>query len=126
MFLGKRDHNISFYRSVCRWEVVALIACVLCVTAMVVALRWTRDRTAADNAIVPSLGETIPTSKADEEAGRNALVVLDGATRVKRGHGAYGSFYVAYMLTEEYPARNAIQQISSRLGNIGWTPLKED
>ena len=126
MFFEKHDHDTSFCPSACRWAAVALIACLACVIVTVVARRWVRHRIATDNAIVPSLGETIPAAKADAEAGRQALIVLAGATRVTRGQGGHGSLFVAYRLAEEYPAPNAIQQISSQLSELGWVPLQED
>jgi len=122
----KQGHNAPFWRSACPWVAVALIACLACVIVTVMALRRARDRIAVDSAVVPSLAESGPASGGDEEAAREALIVLDGASRVERGGGAYGSLFVAYRLTEEYPARNAIERVSSHLRTLGWVPLKED
>ena len=74
---------------------------------------------------VPPVAETIPTTHPDE-ATTAALIVLDGATDVRRDPGAYWSFHVAYAIKEAHPASTAIQQISSRLKALGWTPLKDD
>jgi len=117
---------LSVCRSPCRWVAVALIVCLLCVAGTVLVLRCARDRIAPNSAMVPSLGETTPAAKADEEAGREALIVLDGATRVEHGRGAYGSLFVSFSFTEAYPAPKAIQQISSHLRDLAWVPLKED
>jgi hypothetical protein len=61
-----------------------------------------------------------------DEAANAALIVLDGATQVRRDPGVYGSFHVAYGLKENHPASEAIQQITSRLTSLGWKPLKTD
>jgi hypothetical protein len=109
MVFGMHNRDTLFCRFWCRCIALILITCLLVVAAAVVAFRRTPDRVAVAD-------------KTECEA----LIVLAGANDVKRGPGAYESFYVAYNLTEQYPARNTIRQILSRLSNLGWTPLKED
>jgi hypothetical protein len=109
MLFHKHGRDTSSYRFWSRYVAAALTACLVCVAVAVVVIRWAYGRV-----VVP------------DKATREVLVVLDGASRVERGPAALGSFYVAYSLTEEYPASNTIQQISSRLRTLGWMPLNED
>jgi len=74
---------------------------------------------------IPQVSETIPSTEPDQ-ATSGALIVLNGATQVRRDPGAYSSYHIAYALNEKHPAPNAIQQISSRLKALGWTPLQGD
>lgn len=90
-----------------------------------VLLYWFLLRQSSGQGSIGSIADTIPTTEPDETT-KAALIVLDGATQVRRDPGAYGSFGVAYALTEKHPASNAIQQISSRLKSVGWKPLKDD
>lgn len=74
---------------------------------------------------VPPVDDTVPTTEPTEVT-TQALIVLDSATRVHRDPGAYGSYHVAYAVSEIYPASNSIKELSSRLRARGWTPLEED
>lgn len=107
-------------------RIAALIVGACLVVVVIVGLSYwfaLRPTTGANSTL--QVAETIPTTDPDE-ATRAALIVLDGATQLRRDPGAFGSYSVAYSLNEKYPASNAIQQISAELEAIGWTPLKED
>jgi len=106
MLSKKHDQEAWFRGSARRWVAAAVIGCFLCLTVALVTIQWLAN--------------------ADQDSARDALIVLDGASAVEHGRGAFGSLYVAYALAEAYPARNAIERISSRLGDRGWTPLEVD
>jgi hypothetical protein len=99
-----------------------VISAVLIVLALGVTFLWFVVWPTND---IPLIAETIPTTEPDE-ATTAALILLDGATNIRRDPGGYGSFHIAYGLTEKHPASNSLQQITSRLWALGWTPLKED
>ncbi len=114
--------------------------------------RSERDRTAAESPVMfafvagcvfiligvggrasapPATGAAFPaTTQIDEstfdDATANALVVLDGATKISREGGYGGSYQVGYEIVEKHPAADAIQQISARLHALGWKPLRDD
>jgi len=98
---------------------------ILIIVALAAVLFWFAVRPTTGITSIPPVAETIPKTEPDE-ATSAALIVLDGATQVRRDPGAYWSFHVAYALKEKHPASNAIQQISSRLEALGWRPLKDD
>jgi len=114
----KRHSSVAYGAIVC-------VAVLLVVTLAVVALYWFVVRPTTGMTSIPPVADTVPTTEPDE-ATSEALIVLDGATQLQRDPGAYWSFHVAYALTEKHPASNAIQQISSRLKALGWTPLQDD
>ncbi len=125
-FISKRhEHDASYFWSRPRCLTLVLIGCFFGAILTAVVLWCVRDHVAEDEAALPSLPEAA-TSRELDEATREALVVLDGASMVQCGAGALGSFFVIYTISEEYPARSAIEEISSRLGALGWVPLKED
>jgi hypothetical protein len=100
-----------------------VVAVFLCVLAVVAAIRIVT--TSPSTPASTSIADTVPTAEPDA-AVRAVLIVLDGATMVRRDTGAYGSYHVAYGLNAPHPATNAIQQISSRLIALGWKPLEDD
>ena len=104
---------------------VIIGAAVLVIATVTAVTYWFAVQPTTGIASNPSVAETIPTTEPDE-ATSAALIVLDGATQVRRDPGAYWSFSVAYALREKHPASNAIQQISSRLEALGWRPIKDD
>lgn len=55
----------------------------------------------------------------------DSLIILDGASHVRRDAAAYGSWYVSYQMAETYPACNVISIVSARLESLGWEPLKK-
>jgi len=116
---GPKRHSSVAY------GVIGGVAVLVVVSLAVVALYWFSGRPTTGITSIPPVADTIPTTEPDE-ATSESLIVLDGATQLQRGPGAYWSFYVAYALTEKHPASNAIQQISSRLKSLGWTPLQDD
>jgi hypothetical protein len=63
-----------------------------------------------------------PPPKSAEEA----LASINGASNVVRQGGAFESFSVDYSLQKGYPAKDVIEQISSRLKTRGWHPLEQD
>ncbi len=65
---------------------------------------------------------TIHKADPSQEA-TDALIVLDGAKDVQRAPAAHG---VSYLLTQPFPAHNALNQIGKQLNELGWTPLSED
>jgi len=111
-------HSSAAYRAI-------VGVAVLIVVTLVVVVCWFAARPTSGTPSIPPVAETIPTTEPDE-ATSAALIVLDGATQVRRDPGAYWSFHVAYALKEKHPASNVIQQISSRLQALGWRPLKDD
>jgi len=111
-----RDSSISY-------GAIAVVAGFLFVTLAVLAFLWFSAGRTVNTTPTPSVADTIPTTEPDEATSK-ALIVFDGATQLRRDPGVYGSFHVAYALTEKHPASNAIQQISSRLKALGWTPIQ--
>ncbi len=101
------------------------ISAVLVFVTLVALLWWFAFGHTTGATSIPPVSETIPTTEPDE-ATSAALIVLDGATQVRRDPGAYWSYHVAYAINEKYPAPNAVQQLSSRLKTLGWTPLRDD
>ncbi len=123
-FLAKHEHDDPFCRSCQRCVLVAVLACLICAAVIATTeLRRAVDRPDADKR---ALSAEIVSSVEPEKEAREALVVPEEARAVERGSGAAGSFFVSYMLTEQFPARNTLQRISSRLKQLGCVPLKED
>jgi hypothetical protein len=102
---------------------VVIVAVILCGVAAIAAV-WIARPYSGEPAS-PSIADTVPTTEPSENT-QAALIVLGGATMVRRDPGAYGSYHVAYGLTAPHPATNVIQQISSRLNALGWKPLNDD
>ena len=103
----------------------AIVGAAVLLVMLAAVLYWFAIRPTTGVTSIPPVAETIPTTEPDE-ATSAALIVLDGATQLRRDPGAYWSFHIAYALNEKHPASNAIQQISSRLMALGWTPLQDD
>jgi hypothetical protein len=61
---------------------------------------------------------------ATQQVAPSALIVMPGATDVKRTSENDG--VVAYVLATSYPANDVIGEISKRLMESGWTPLQRD
>jgi hypothetical protein len=114
-----KRHSSLAYRAIVAVAVL-IVAALAMVSLYQIAVRTTTGMTA-----VAPVADGIPSTQPGEAASE-ALIVLDGAAQLLREPGAYGSHHVAYAFTEKYPASNAIQQISSRLQALGWTPLQED
>src|SRR5216684_2416538 len=96
----------------------------LCVLTAIVAFSvWKWGLRRPDRPTAQSMPEAADDLEPDARA-EEALIVLDGATRVKRDKGAYGSLHVAYGLIEKYPATNSLQTISSHLKELGWKALE--
>ncbi len=73
-----------------------------------------------------SLGAEKTPNAVVEKSRPEALVVVIGARNVQFFAGANEGLGVAYLLTDEYPARKTRGQISSRLRKLGWVPLKRN
>src|SRR3972149_12135583 len=70
--------------------------------------------------------EPYPEASVEEIEQVKVLIVLDGAWNIRRDHGFEGSLGISYVLSQEYPATRAIEQISAKLKSLGWQPLQED
>lgn len=119
------EHEAVKRHSSLAYGAIVGVALLLVVTLAIVALYRIAVRPSTGTTPVLPIADSTSSTEPGEAA-NEALIVPDGAAQLHSEPGAYGSHHVAYALTEQYPASNAIRQISSRLEALGWTPLQED
>jgi hypothetical protein len=124
MWFIKYKQGTSLRRSAYRWLTVALITCSLCVSVTILAIQLIHNKCVVGDDKIPT--QNHEPIKDEEARASKALIILDGAMNLQQGPSAYGTFYVSYGLMAEYPPSNVIQQISSKLNDLHWAPLKED
>ncbi|QDT67990.1 hypothetical protein MalM25_08990 [Planctomycetes bacterium MalM25] len=101
------------------------VGAVVVLITLAALVRWLAFGSTARVEPTFPVSETVVETEPDE-ATKSALLVLEGATQLRRDPGAYGSHHVAYALNEKHPASIAIQQISSNLKKLGWMPIQDD
>ena len=116
---GDTDPRMNRRRKLWLWA-TAIFAVVL-IAAFAIALRAIASAPRVEPVRAVAIRSAPPPKSAEE-----ALAPINGASNVVRRGGLFESFWVSYTLQKGYPAKDVIEQISSRLKTRGWHPLREN